>query len=224
METKLSKNYKIIIPDMYGFGFCPRPPKANYGKESIILHLNNILSLITNKHSIGLIGASMGGGIAMELARKNPNRINRLLLLSPAGLTGKARKLPPLVDQIGVWFLRQPSVRRGLCKQAFANPQNSVGKAEEQIASIHLEVPGWKESLAAFAREGGLANCGHPLPLQPLEVIWGNKDRILKGKIKKETYKLLGKYINEIDECGHLPHLDQPKIVANRWLKGEINL
>ncbi len=160
----LSKNYKIIIPDMFGFGFCPRPSNANYGKEAIISHLIKILSQLNNKKSIGLIGASMGGGIALELARRCPNKINRLLLLSPAGLTGEQKKLPPLIDMIGVWFLSQPCVRRSLCKQAFANPKVSVGEAEEQIASIHLAMPGWKESLATFARGGGLAACGYPLP------------------------------------------------------------
>ena len=128
--------------------------------------------------------------------------------------------LPPVIDQIGVWFLGRKFVRRRLCQQAFADPQKSVGPPEEQIASVHLQVPGWSKSLAAFARSGGLANCGLPLPKQPLHSIWGANDRILKGTPKKESFELLNPYVEEIENCGHLPHLDQPKFVAERWLKG----
>ena len=216
----LKNNYKLIIPDMFGFGFSPRPYPANYGKEAIILHLNKILMYLNTEEPIGLIGASMGGGIAMELARANPKAINRLLLLSPAGLTGKQKPLPPLIDQLGVWILSQPAIRKGLCNQAFAYPKQKVGKAEQQIASIHLPVPGWRRSLAAFAKQGGLANCGKPLPSQPIQVIWGAQDRILKGKVKEDTFKILGPYIEEIQNCGHLPHLDHPQIVAKKWESG----
>ncbi len=113
----------------------------------------------------------MGGAVAMELARRLPEKIDRLLLLSPAGLTGKRMPVPPILDKIGVWILSQKKVRKSLCKQAFAYPQESVGDPEEQIASIHLQVPGWGRSLAAFARSGGIANCGEPIPHQPIDVL-----------------------------------------------------
>ena len=161
----------------------------------------------------------MGGAIAMELARRHPKQINRLLLLSPAGLTGRPKPIPPGLDQLGAWILSQPAVRRSICRQAFADPKNSVGDAEEQIASLHLQVSGWRRSLAAFARSGGIANCGTPLPQQPLHVIWGANDRILNGPQRREALTLLGSQVEELDNCGHLPHLDHPKIVAQRWLQ-----
>ena len=35
----LEKNYKLIIPDLYGFGFCPRPERNDYGiKQAIIIY------------------------------------------------------------------------------------------------------------------------------------------------------------------------------------------
>ena len=160
----------------------------------------------------------MGGAIAMEIARQNPKRVNRLLLLSPAGLTGRSMPVPPVLDKLGVWFLSQPKVRLSLCKQAFAFPSTSVGEAEEQIASLHLKVPGWGRSLAAFARSGGVANCGNPKPIQPIHVMWGANDRILQNSQKEECINLIGSDFEELANCGHLPHLDHPKIVAERWL------
>ena len=153
----------------------------------------------------------------MELARRHPERINRLLLLSPAGLDGKPMPVPPLLDQLGVWFLGRPGVRRGLCRQAFADPDSSVGDPEIEIASLQLKVPGWAQSLATFARSGGFAGCGSPLPPQQLHVLWGQQDRILRAPLKKAAVALLGPRLEEVDQCGHLPHLDQPDLVAERW-------
>ena len=93
--------------------------------------------------------------------------------------------VPPLLDRFGAWFLGRPGVRRGLCRQAFADPDADVGAPEEQIASLHLQCPGWAEALAAFARSGGFAGCGVPLPSQSLHVIWGDNDRILRAPQKQ---------------------------------------
>ncbi len=215
----LKNHHKIIIPDLYGFGFCPRPDNVEYGKESIVNHINNVISQLHCDSNIGVIGASMGGALAFEIARNNPQDINQILLLAPAGLTGHPMPLIPPLNQIGVCFLSLPNVRKSLCRQAFAYPELSVGPAEEQIASAHLQVPGWRESLASFARKGDVANCGLPLPIQPFNVIWGKEDRILKGTQKTKAKELLKIKQYEIEKCGHLPHLDQPKIVAEIWLK-----
>ena len=153
LSPYLKKNNTLIIPDLYGFGFCPRSSGNKYGFKYLIKHLNSILNYLSESHPIGLIGASMGGALALELARQNPKKINKLLLLSPAGLAGKNPKIPWPLNHFGAYFLGQSFVRKGLCRQAFADPAKNVGPAEEQIASIHLKVPGWQSSLAEFAAE-----------------------------------------------------------------------
>tara|TARA_Y100001968_G_C19377529_1_gene728486 strand:+ start:23 stop:931 length:909 start_codon:yes stop_codon:yes gene_type:complete len=215
----LKKKYTLIIPDLYGFGFCPRPTKFNYEYQKLISHLSEILKIYAKNRLSGVIGASMGGSVAMELARNNPEKINQLLLLSPAGISSLTKKIPWPLNEFGVSFLRQSFVRKSLCRQAFANPSKSVGKAEEQIASLHLNVPGWQKSMAEFAKSGGISDFGNPLPAQPIEVLWGAQDRIIKQNERKKSMIILGKKLNEINNCGHLPHLDTPKFVADFWQK-----
>jgi pimeloyl-ACP methyl ester carboxylesterase len=118
-----------------------------------------------------------------------------------------------------VAFLGRPGVRRGLCRSAFADPAAAVGPAELQIASLHLRSPGWAMALARFARSGGFAGCGAPLPEQPISVLWGANDRILRPAQKRAALALLGGRLRELAACGHLPHLDQPQQVADAcWL------
>ena len=214
----LSQHFQLFIPDLFGFGFSPRPLDATYGPQQVLNHLDVVLEHIPKTAPCGLIGASMGGSVAVEMARRHPHQIKSLMLLAPAGLTGKPMPVPPLLDRFGAWFLSRPGVRRGLCRQAFADPDANVGAAEEQIASLHLQCPGWAEALAAFARSGGFSGCGTPLPDQPLHVIWGDNDRILRAPQKKAAALILNDRIEQFEDCGHLPHIDQPDRVAERCL------
>jgi len=218
----LTDRHQLLIPDLFGFGFQPRPLGADYGPGAVLRHLEALLEAIDSRldqpAALGLIGASMGGSVAVALARRQPERFERLLLLAPAGLTGRPMPVPPLLDRLGVTFLGLPAVRRGLCRSAFADPARDVGPAELQIASWHLGCPGWAQALACFARSGGFAGCGHPLPSLPLQVLWGSNDRILRPPQKRDALALLGGRLQELPDCGHLPHIDQPHQVAAAWI------
>jgi len=216
----LSSHHQLFIPDLFGFGFCPRPSNAAFNPGAVLTHLEVLLQHVLQRSgapSVGLIGASMGGSVAVELARRQPGQVNRLLLLAPAGLTGKPMPVPPLLDQLGARFLALPGVRRGLCRSALAEPDRDVGPAELEIASLHLRCPNWAGALGAFARSGGFAGCGEPLPGQPIQVLWGANDRILRAPQKRAAQALLGERITELAACGHLPHIDQPATVARTW-------
>lgn len=216
----LASGVQLFIPDLYGFGFCPRPSGGDYSPRGVLRHLEVLAREIGSRNPapLGLIGASMGGSVAVELARRLPEQVNRLLLLAPAGLTGRPMPLPPLLDGLGVRFLALPGVRRGLCRTAFADPDAAVGAAELEIASLHLQSPGWADALRRFARSGGFAGAGAPLPHQPITVLWGANDRILRAPQKRAALALLGERVRELDACGHLPHLDQTATVAATWL------
>ena len=99
----------------------------------------------------------MGGSTALKLAFEIPDSIDKILLLSPAGLFGEPKSIPFPLNHIGASFLGLPQVRKSLCRQAFAFPDECVGEMEEQIASIHLGCKGWRNSLASFAKSGGFA-------------------------------------------------------------------
>ena len=216
----LAPRQQLFIPDLFGFGFTPRPPQARYGPEAVLAHLQAVVDGVQQRcgpEPIALIGASMGAAVAVELARRLGSRVSQLLLLAPAGLTGRPMPVPPLLDQLGVRFLALPAVRRGLCRTAFADPEAHVGPAELEIASLHLQSPGWDLALARFARSGGFAGCGEPLPPQPITVLWGRQDRILRPPQKRAALALLGERVQELEACGHLPHIDQPQQVADAW-------
>ena len=210
----LKNNFKLIIPDLLGFGFTPRIATNQYNPLNIISNIIDIIDTLKITSNLNIVGASMGGSVAINLAKEIPDRIEKIILLSPAGLFGKSKIIPFPFNQIGAAFLGLPQVRKSLCRQAFAYPDKSVGSIEEQIASIHLGCSGWRNSLASFAKSGGFAGTYNCVQNISIKTICGENDRILR---KKEIKKI--KQIDELNfiglkNCGHLPHVDLPSLTG----------
>ena len=208
----LKNKFQLIIPDLLGFGFTPRIASNKYNPRQIISNLLDIIDTLNLTNKLMIVGASMGGSVAISLAKEIPNLIDKIILLSPAGLFGESKVIPFPLNQFGAAFLGLPQVRKSLCRQAFAYPDKSVGSMEEQIASIHLGCYGWRNSLASFAKSGGFAGTYKYMQNIPIKTICGENDRILG---KKEIYKI--KKIDQLncirlENCGHLPHVDLPSL------------
>ena len=110
-----------------------------------------------------------------------------------------------------------------LCRQAFAFPDRSVGKMEEQIASIHLGCKGWRNSLASFAKSGGFAGTHKYIQNIPIKTLCGESDRILGKKEIKNIRNIEKLNFVGLQNCGHLPHVDLPslssKIIQDYFLE-----
>jgi len=219
----LKRNFRVIIPDLLGFGFSPRCATTEYNPSKIISYLTDLLKTLQITNNLKIIGASMGGSIALKLAFAIPDSIDKIILFSPAGLFGKPKSIPFPLNQIGASFLGLPQVRKSLCRQAFAYPNESVSEMEEQIASIHLGCQGWRDSLASFAKSGGFAGTHKYIQNIPIKAVCGENDRILGRKEIKNIRKIDKLNFVGLQNCGHLPHVDLPslssKIIQDYFLK-----
>ncbi|ABM72384.1 Alpha/beta hydrolase fold [Prochlorococcus marinus str. MIT 9515] len=210
----LKNKFQLIIPDLLGFGFTPRIATQEYNAHKIISNLEDIINTLTLKNKLMIIGASMGGSVAINLAKEIPDLIDKIILLSPAGLFGESKIIPFPFNQIGASFLGLPKVRKSLCRQAFAYPDKSVGSMEEQIASIHLGCYGWRNSLASFAKSGGFAGSYKYMKNISIKTICGENDRILGTKEIKKIKQIDQLNFIGLKNCGHLPHIDMPSLTG----------
>lgn len=96
----LSVKFRVVALDFPGFGQSPEPPQAwtvsDYAAlvEKFIDHLN-IKKCI-------LIGHSFGGRVATKIAAKNPQNIEKLILVASAGVEKKSLKIKLLSFTAGV--------------------------------------------------------------------------------------------------------------------------
>jgi pimeloyl-ACP methyl ester carboxylesterase len=78
----LSNNIKPVLIDLAGFGMSAKPAWPNYDINFHTKQIQYTLSKIGYKNSLTIVGHSMGGLIAIELAKNNPGLASNLVLIN----------------------------------------------------------------------------------------------------------------------------------------------
>src|SRR5512145_501337 len=154
---KFAVENRVIALDLRGHGLSDKPGKG-YDMPQVIQDLETALTLLKVKGKIVLVGHSFGGAVATEYALKNPDRVDKLILIATAG-EFKLNAYFRFGLSLPNWFLRAigPFTRRWL----FAPPH-----ALKQFYATNLSKwKGW-DRLRALA--------------VPTMVIRGNRDIVFE--------------------------------------------
>lgn len=81
---ELAKRFRVIAPDMVGFGETERPAGHHYSMQSWLAHLLGLLDALEIEQA-HIVGNSFGGGLALALAIEAPQRVGKLVLMGSAG-------------------------------------------------------------------------------------------------------------------------------------------
>jgi len=81
----LADEFRVLVPDIVGFGFTERPPGAAYNIKLWVQHLLGFLDALAIEKAV-LVGNSFGGALALAVAMRNAHRVERMVLMgTPAG-------------------------------------------------------------------------------------------------------------------------------------------
>jgi pimeloyl-ACP methyl ester carboxylesterase len=147
----------------------------------------------------------MGGWMAMEMAVRDTSRIKALVLVSPAGITAPDAKAADI-------FLMPPeeTVRRLFHDQKLAQARLAEPTTPESI-DISLKNRHTTARLAWEPRlhDPHLSKWLHRIDV-PVQIIWGEHDRILPVKLVETYRKLLPTaQVAIVKDAGHLPHAEK---------------
>lgn len=76
----LSDGFRVIAPDMAGFGFTERQADISYDIKTWVRHLIGILDAL-GLEKVSLVGNSFGGSLALAAAARHPDRFDYLVLM-----------------------------------------------------------------------------------------------------------------------------------------------
>ena len=219
----LSENHETWAVDLLGFGFTERLENLLISPTAIKTHLYYFWKTLINRPVI-LVGVSMGGAAAIDIALTYPEMVQKLVLVDSAGMTSGPAMGKFLISPLGYLateFLRNPKVRQNISKTAYFD-ETFASEDAALCAALHLKMPRWNQALIAFTKSGGYRSFVDKLHhlSQPTLILWGENDRILgiKDAAKFET-AISGSKLIWIKNCGHVPHLEQPEITARHILE-----
>lgn len=215
----LAKHCQVWSLDLMGFGFCGRGNASSrtttdrVDPEAIKQHLHAFFQQMIGEPVV-LVGASMGGGVAIDFVTSYPEMVTQLVLIDAVGFAagpavGKVM-FPPL-DKWATNFLRSPGVRRKISEKAYYD-KAFVTPDAEVCAALHLRVPGWQQALITFTKSGGYNFLSKRIGevAVPTLVLWGRQDKILGTKDAARFEKVIDRCkLIWIEACGHVPHLEK---------------
>ena len=77
--------YRVIVPDMIGFGYSDKPDDVEYPLDFFIECMKQLLDVVgIDRYT--LVGNSLGGAVALGFALAHPDHVERLVLMAPGGL------------------------------------------------------------------------------------------------------------------------------------------
>lgn len=216
------RTHRAISIDLPGFGDSPMPSweisMPNYGR---LIH--DFCERLGIDRVAALVGNSMGGFIATEAVIEEPQRFDRLVLISAAGISfaewegrsldAAARifkaAIPMLSGERRVYWTT-PRGRKIAFGRIFRNPNKLRPELLAEQVRPGLQAPGFSDALAATW--GYDTRERLPEIEIPTMVVWGLNDQVVPVEGALGYHRLIPKSRLEIFErTGHLPMLERPQ-------------
>ncbi len=220
----LAQNHRVFAADWPGFGESQIPdvPCSMEYYVGFQAALMDVLGL----EKASLVGISMGGGVALGFTLQNPQRVEKLVLVSSYGLQPAVPmhrlsylylRLPLLNDlawalvrssrgmvraSLRTIFHNPKAISEGLVEKAYAaSRQPGAGRAWNMVQKSEMQ---WKGTRTCYMDR--LAEIHHPTL-----IVHGAQDRLAPVEFARQAHRLIwGSELFIMEGCGHWPQREKP--------------
>lgn len=207
----LAKDMRVIALDLPGFGYSDKP-KMSYTIKFYVDFVARFIKKLDIAPA-AIVGSSLGGHVACELAITRPELVSRLVVISPPGALPRSFTGTPALKKY-VRVLQAKSVAQ-VKKALVAVDGKPVADDYAKIVFEKLAMPGAKEAflsaLAGSAKAPRLNNRLSKIKI-PTMVMWGKDDIMIPAKYVKPFIGMKNSRIVLLENCGHRPHVDRPGV------------
>lgn len=220
----LVTNHTVVAPDLLGHGESAKP-MGDYSLGAFASGLRDLLGLIGVERCT-VVGQSLGGGVAMQLAYQHPELVERLVLVGSGGLGREVN-----------WMLRLLTLPGAELLMPVIFPRFVADKGNDMNRLLHqrgIRAPHLGEMWRAYASLSGAQNRGAFLRTlravvdpggqtvsamdriylaarMPTMIVWGDQDPIIPIEHAYAAHERIeGSRLEVMEGCGHFPHVEEP--------------
>lgn len=232
IQALTKKGYRVIVPDQVGFGKSDKPQHFQYSFQQLAMNTKQLLDEVgVNKTTV--LGHSMGGMLATRFTLMYPEVAEKFVLLNPIGLEDYKVMVP--YKPVEWWYQKELGKDYDAIKK-YQKESYYDGKWKPEYNEWVNILAGWtlNDNYERIAWNAALTyDMIFTQPVvyefenirQPTLLIIGTRDRTALGKplVSDEVRKTMGRYdklgkatqkkipgakLVEIDDIGHLPHIE----------------
>lgn len=226
LAPRLAARYRLLIPDLPGFGLSTFRPEGDYRLGAQVERLAQWLVGLDCKE-VYVAGSSMGGGIAALLAARHPELVAAVCLMNAAG--APALHMSMLESGIAVGRNYLVPQQRSDVAQVFSiclhRRQLALGAflSLAMAGEMSHRYPLNRHLFACMVRS--LDEVWQCLPSirQPTLILWGDSDRVVDVTCSDAFASHIEQSrVMVLPQVGHLPMLEEPRstaqVMTDFWL------
>jgi pimeloyl-ACP methyl ester carboxylesterase len=217
----LVPHYRVIVPDLVGFGESSHLPDVDYHYSAQAQRLHAFVEAL-GLARVDLGGNSMGGGIVLSFAAQHPQEVDSLWLIDAAGVAeAPPSELAKIIASKGTnpLMITQESDFAPFMKFVMSDPPWIPGPvmdvlARERMANRDLERKVFQQIATDSVSDAvkGLKT--------PTLIVWGAEDRALSvGTVPILETLLPNAQAVVMPHVGHAPMIERPRATAEDYLR-----
>jgi pimeloyl-ACP methyl ester carboxylesterase len=200
---KLADRYDVIMPEHPGFGRSDTPEWLDNVGDLANFYLDFIKQL--GLRDIHLVGHSLGGWIAADLAVRNTSALRSLTLMAPAGIhvagVPKGDIFLWTPEQLVRGLVADPALAEMILKMV----PDDAERQRQMKNMLMLAKVGWQPRFY----NPDLRKWLHRID-RPTLIVWGDSDKVIPPPYGPAYRDLIpGSKLAVIPNCGHLPHIEK---------------
>ena len=218
-HEELARSYTVYVPSQPGFNGTPRPDWVFTITD--VCHFNHAMAEALGLEQYILMGSSMGGWVAAEMAAMCRSNLKALILVGAAGIK-------PEKGEIAEIFMVSAQTRMNQRFHDISQVPNAEQYTRELTPEEQLVAHSNQEMASRLCWSPYLHNLSLPHYLArvntPTLLVWGRQDAIIPAECG-ELYQaaLPNATLRVIENCGHSPALEKPAEflgTVNQFLAG----
>jgi len=199
----LAQRFDVIVPEHPGFGRSETPEWLDNIGDLAFFYLDFIERLELER--VNLVGNSLGGWIAAELAVRSTRDLATLTLVAPAGIHVKGQQKGDIFMWSREQLTRNLFVDQKIAEFALAAPVSEAEQDQNLKNALAVAKLGWQPRLY----NPHLAKWLHRIDV-PTLVLWGDGDKLIPPTYGAAFRDLIpGSRLEIFERCGHLPHIER---------------
>lgn len=218
----LGSRFRVIALDLPGFGDSDKPIRAAYDARFFASACVDLLDALELDEA-HVVGNSLGGRVALEIALRHPDRVSSLGLLAPALAWRGERPLMPLLrlmrPELGLFQIAPRPVVEAVIRRMIPGASSGWTSAGiDEFLRAYLTPPG-RVAFYAAARQLYLdephGEDGFWPRLRALKTdalfVWGRRDRLVPISLARHVREELPRASHLELDCGHVPQVERPR-------------